>query len=312
MASPKFRRHLETHINPHLTAPILGSEEHYVNIPPPIAAKGESCRKRPTNSKSMSISFKDEEDWCLGYAERWSITGAHKTFIKEKQSMRSLRFLEISINLPITKEIWSFFSLSPSRFFSANIGRESKDQTFNVGNQRVVSIEYKDRTIDQSCKGIDRRLGGIDLIERLVGPLVQEDVLVETNASFYHYLEKFLKIDPRVSKGISGPFIKDLNELIEDEAADPTFAPIEKSKGKRVAMSPPTTRGRLARDLLSQKKRQERNPSPLEDEPAHIPLAKRKSPYPLGDQLEKDPAPRKSRKKFAPSVEEELTEDRPA
>ncbi|ERN10556.1 hypothetical protein AMTR_s00028p00038190 [Amborella trichopoda] len=62
MTSPKFPCHLETRLNPHLTAPILGSEEHSVNIPPPIVAQGESSRKHPTNSKSMSISFEDEED----------------------------------------------------------------------------------------------------------------------------------------------------------------------------------------------------------------------------------------------------------
>ncbi|ERM97059.1 hypothetical protein AMTR_s00122p00101070 [Amborella trichopoda] len=61
MASPKFPRHLENRLNPHLNTPILGIEEHSVNFPPPIVVKGKS-HKRPTYSKSMSISFEDEED----------------------------------------------------------------------------------------------------------------------------------------------------------------------------------------------------------------------------------------------------------
>ncbi|ERN10485.1 hypothetical protein AMTR_s00161p00053960 [Amborella trichopoda] len=62
MASPKFPRHLETRLNPHFTDPILGSEVHCVNIPPPVVAQGESSRKRHANSKFMSISSEDDED----------------------------------------------------------------------------------------------------------------------------------------------------------------------------------------------------------------------------------------------------------
>ncbi|ERM94643.1 hypothetical protein AMTR_s00011p00200460 [Amborella trichopoda] len=62
ISSPKFPRHLETHLNPHLTAPILGNEGHFVNIPLPIAPQGESSCKRLITSKSMSISSEDEDD----------------------------------------------------------------------------------------------------------------------------------------------------------------------------------------------------------------------------------------------------------
>ncbi|ERM93764.1 hypothetical protein AMTR_s00004p00269340, partial [Amborella trichopoda] len=128
-------------------------------------------------------------------------------------------------------------------------------------------------------------------IECPVGPLVPEDVLAKTNVSFCHYLENLLETDPRVPKGPSGPFIRDLNKLIEAESADLTSIPIQKSKGKREVMRRLATRQRLAYNLSSQKKRQERSPTPPPDEPAHEPLAKRKSPSPSGDPTAKDPSP---------------------
>ncbi|ERN19815.1 hypothetical protein AMTR_s00064p00171270 [Amborella trichopoda] len=134
----------------------------------------------------------------------------------------------------------------------------------------------------------------------------------EDKCIFYHYLEKLLEIDPRVSKGPTGPFIRDLNELVEVEATDPAPTPVEKSKGKREAMNPPATRGRLARDPSSKKKRQERRASPPQDEFACEPLTKRKSPSPSGDQTTKDPTPQNSKKKVAPYVGEESTVDHPA
>ncbi|ERM95427.1 hypothetical protein AMTR_s00008p00245610 [Amborella trichopoda] len=59
MAFPKFPYHLETYLNLHLIALILGSEENSVNIPPPVTDQEESSRKHPMNSKSMSISSED-------------------------------------------------------------------------------------------------------------------------------------------------------------------------------------------------------------------------------------------------------------
>ncbi|ERN08453.1 hypothetical protein AMTR_s00150p00053680 [Amborella trichopoda] len=145
----------------------------------------------------------------------------------------------------------------------------------------ILRTHYKSRTTNVDVEWATRTQcldnWNIVSIEHPVGPLVQEDVLAKTNASFYHYLEKLLGKDPRVSKGPGGPFIRDLNKLVEVKAADPCSAPVEKSKGKRPVMNPPATTGRLALNHSSKKKRKESSPSPPQDKSACEPLAKKKS-----------------------------------
>ncbi|ERN10486.1 hypothetical protein AMTR_s00161p00055170 [Amborella trichopoda] len=102
-------------------------------------------------------------------------------------------------------------------------------------------------------------------------------------------IERPVGNDPWVSNGHADPFIQDLNAYVEAEAAHRASALVENSKGKREAMNPSATRGRLAHDLLSKKKMQERSSSPTQDEYVHKPLAKRKSPSPQGDQMGKRP-----------------------
>ncbi|ERM97060.1 hypothetical protein AMTR_s00122p00101180 [Amborella trichopoda] len=105
---------------------------------------------------------------------------------------------------------------------------------------------------------------------QLVGSLHQDCVgllhMPRSEMTSHHHplqqREKLLETDLCDSKKPAGSFMRDLNELIEVEAIDPTPVPVEKSQGKRATMSPPTTRGKLARDLSNQGKRQERSPPP--------------------------------------------------